>query len=399
VNPVTNPRSALLFLALLLCANATAQGEEAAGVHFEHGDWEVACDNTLTCRIAGYHDWDIAYARGMDCWASRGRPGACRWEAPDDGLGAVLITRAAGPDALLEGKVTLSDRDDADTNYPSPKVMALWIDGKSEGVLEKTDKGDFLLTAAQIHALLAAARKDRVVEFLGDTKSFRLSGRGVSAVLLKADKAQGRVGTPGALIRKGNRPEQSVFRPRPVPVIRAAKVSGAPSRILAAPEAAALKPLLWQNKTVQKKCDASNNEFTLTPLTKDHVLISTLCWRGRDASSDGGDVDWVAYWVADSALENSPKLVTHRGSGYNHDGGNGWIHRRFRVVKLGKLGDWDCWEGASWIWDGKTFRLSGKWTTGKCRYIHPGGTWRLPTFVADVINADGTLRASPGRIP
>jgi hypothetical protein len=53
---LATPRSALscFALLLLLATDAMAQGEEAAGVHFQHGDWEVACDNTLTCRIAGY---------------------------------------------------------------------------------------------------------------------------------------------------------------------------------------------------------------------------------------------------------------------------------------------------------------------------------------------------------
>jgi hypothetical protein len=182
------------------------------------------------------------------------------------------------------------------------------------------------------------------------------------------------------LIKKGNRSEQSVFPPRAKPVIRAAKVSDAPSRQLTAPESAALESLLRQNKTLQEECDVGN-EFTLTQLDERHVLISTLCWRN-------GFNENYAYWVADSALENSPKFVTHRGSGYNHDDGNGWIHSRIKGRELG-----DCLDEARWLWDGKAFRLSSQWTSGMCRFIHAGGAWRLPTFVADVINADGTSRA------
>ncbi|STW09638.1 Protein of uncharacterised function (DUF1176) [Klebsiella grimontii] len=37
-----------------------------------------------------------------------------------------------------------------------------------------------------------------------------LSGEGAYAVLLKMDDVQGRIGTPGALTKKGDRPENSV---------------------------------------------------------------------------------------------------------------------------------------------------------------------------------------------
>ena len=44
----------------LLSAAATAAdtGAVVEGLSFEHGDWEVACDNTRTCRAAGYQSDD-----------------------------------------------------------------------------------------------------------------------------------------------------------------------------------------------------------------------------------------------------------------------------------------------------------------------------------------------------
>jgi hypothetical protein len=79
MNPA-NLRTMFSFLALiLLCTSATAQGEEAAGVYFQHGDWEIACDNTLTFRMADY----------------------CAEEDFATGCASVLITCAAGHDAPL----------------------------------------------------------------------------------------------------------------------------------------------------------------------------------------------------------------------------------------------------------------------------------------------------------
>jgi hypothetical protein len=359
MNLITNLRRALAFCALLpILACATTQGEETEGIHFEHGDWEVACDNTLTCRIAGY----------------------CAGELHDQVCGSVLMTRAAGPNAPLEGRVTLADYDGSENEKPQ-KFLALWIDGKSKGALQKPEEGDFdfALTAAQIQALLVAARRDGVIEFIGDTRFFTLSGKGVSAVLLKADAIQGRIGTPGAFIRKGDKPEESVFPPRPVPIIRAVKVGKAPSRKLTAPEFATLKPLLLQsmkeNNCWEDELEAAEKagNFTLTPLNEGHALISKRCWMA--AYNEG-----YAYWVTDSALKNPPQLVTRMGD--HHDGGNGEIYARHKGRGLG-----DCWAGADWVWDGKAFRLAGEWTSGQCRLIHAGGAWHLPTFVADVVYA------------
>jgi hypothetical protein len=360
MNPA-NPRITHPFLVILLlslCANAAAQGEEA-GIRFEHGDWEVACDNTLTCRIAGY----------------------CAEEDFENGCATVLLTRAAGPDAPLAGKARLAD----DEEGKEPSVLTLYINGQPKGKLKKGKPknpwdGSYALAPAQIRALLVAARKDGAIAFVGGAKSFTLSGKGISAVLLKADEVQGRIGTPGALIRKGDKPEESVFPPRPAPVIRAAQViRKAQPRKLTAPEFAVLKPLLLQGMKDNDTCWEREQEaaekkeaFTLTPLTKEPVLISALCWVA--ATNEG-----YVYWVTDNALKTPPQLVTHMGNG---DAG-GEIYSQQR-------GPGDCWAGTRWVWDGKAFHLSGEWRTGICRYTGVGDAWNLPTFVTDVINADGT---------
>jgi hypothetical protein len=313
-----NPVKARTTLALLaLCASLTAAGEEP-GIHFQRRAWEIACDNTLTCRMAGF------------CNEANNGDNTC---------GSVLITRAAGPDAPLEGKLTLTNWSENDT-YEPPRVLPLWINDGSQGDLYLREKDHaYPLTPTQIRALLAAAINDKSIEFRGTSKSFTLSGKGISAVLLKMDEFQGRIGTPGALIRTGRKPEERVLSPRPVPVIRAAKVSAAPSRVLAASEVAALKPLLTQSMG-KEGCMFENQygrfgevlehaDFILTPLDERHVLISTLCWQG--AYNDG-----YAHWVMDSALSGMPKFVTGDAYDENSDRKDGYLvgkiinrHRRY----------------------------------------------------------------------
>jgi hypothetical protein len=369
MNHRANPRIALsCFFLFLLCVCATARGEEAAGVYFQHGDWEIACDNTLTCRIAGY----------------------CAEKDYESGCGSVLITRAAGPNAPLKGKMMMENYRGRREILPTPRLR---VNGQAKDKLKRDREfGVFLLAPAQIRALLAAARQDGAVEFVEENdgefvievepRSFTLSGKGISAVLLKADEVQGRVGTPGALIRKGKKPEKAVFPPRPLPVIRAAKViSDAPEREPTATEIAALTPLLRQNKKVREDCDAAysqaNNPFELMPLDDRHILIAMPCWRETHENAYG-------FLVMDSALKGTPQLVTTEAGGYAPKSG---------VITAYAVWQGDCQHGLSsdWIWDGQAFRLSSQWTSGMCRRIRSAdGTWPLPIFVTRVINADGT---------
>jgi hypothetical protein len=200
------------------------------------------------------------------------------------------------------------------------------------------------------------------------------------------DEFQGRIGTPGALIRKGNKPEESVLPPLPMPVIRAAKVSNALPRALTVSETAALKPLLLKSKGREegRECafdDPESGEvanFDLTPLDARHVLISALCWRGA--------YNWsYAYWVMDGALKGRPEFVTANANEY----AAGMISAQFKGRGVG-----DCWGGEDWVWDGRKFHRNTEWHTGMCRSIHLGGAWYLPTFVAKVIHEDGSPRDS-----
>jgi hypothetical protein len=381
MNTWTTSRTALALLAL--CASLTAAAGEEEGIHFQREDWEIACDNTRTCRMAGYH----------------------LEEKYDEGRGSVLITRAAGPNTPLDGKVTLVESGGKYGPFDPPAILTLRIDGKPRGKLSFLEKNslEYSLTPAQIEALLAAARRDHVVEFEGkfadfegtlDGKpykeegrfvSFTLSGNGVSAVLLKMDDFQGRIGTPGALIRKGNQPEESVLPPRPAPVIRAAKVSKALPRTLTESEAAALKPRLLRSKGSEEACEfddpesrkaIDSHEITLAPLDERYVLISMPCWRDKYAYNEA-----EAYWVMDRSLAGTPKFVTIQANKYE----NGVISGSF-----GWVGG-----GSSWVWDGRKFRQSSKWHAGiKWNAdMSPGlavvGAWHLPTLVTRVVDENG----------
>lgn len=343
-----NRQIAALVLMGTFISSAQAQG---SGVSFSHKNWELVCDNTNTCRAAGY---------GAD---------------EGESSGSVLLTRIAGPGTVPTGEVTLADIE-SDGSTPVAK-LTLWINDKPLGSLKLAKDGDWQLSKTQTLALINAVKGSGKVEFKGGPAPFVLSGEGASAALLKMDDVQGRIGTPGAMTKKGDQPETTVPAAIAAPVIQAVKVEKAQERPLTAPEIAVLKPKLLATLQ-QDDCDRmqspqDNGEqaeegITLTPLDKDHALISALCWRA--AYNEG-----YGYWVIDSALNTTPVLVTNSASGY----GEGEISMSQKGRGLG-----DCWGMASWVWDGEAFRKSSESTTGMCRYIRLGGTWDLPTLVTDV---------------
>nr|WP_249420927.1 DUF1176 domain-containing protein [Escherichia marmotae] len=71
------------------------------GFSFAHKDWEVACDNTGTCRAAGYSDHAVS----------------------------VLLTRAAGPDTSVYVEVAFAQRT---ASQPSVKDATLLLMVKSK---------------------------------------------------------------------------------------------------------------------------------------------------------------------------------------------------------------------------------------------------------------------------
>ncbi|MDR1890161.1 MAG: DUF1176 domain-containing protein [Zoogloeaceae bacterium] len=336
-------KSAITFA--ILCASTLAVAEEH-GVYFAYKDWEIVCDNTLTCRMAGY-------------------------DRSDNASGSVLFTRSAGPGTPLDGKMMLADDDNG-----SPPVLTLWIDGQSLGELNKGQDDVYPLTPPQTRALLAALKGVGKITFKGGKPPFVLSGAGASAVMLKMDAVQGRIGTPGALIRTGEKPENSARPALPAPVIHAAKVSDALPRPLTAPELATLKPRLLQ--TLDKEmCDVWNPErmegeepaLTLTPLDAEHALISTLCWS---AAYNMGNV----YWIIDRALKKAPEQIGLEANHYQKGVLSNWHKGR---------GIGDCWRKESWVWDGREFRQSEITGSVGCHGIP---AWRFPMFVTEVKPAE-----------
>ena len=104
-------RTVLSFATVFaLAASAQAAlGAEPPSVRFQHNDWELACDNTRTCRAAGYHA-----------------------EEGENAPVTVLLERRAGPGTPFSGRLWLGDVPDAVDN---PGSVTMSVDGRVLGAV------------------------------------------------------------------------------------------------------------------------------------------------------------------------------------------------------------------------------------------------------------------------
>lgn len=343
----------LLLLAPILPAHAAPAA--TSGLGFTHNDWTLACDNTRTCRAAGYQND----------------------EDSNNAPVSILLTRRAGPDQPVSAELMLGQYDE----ITLPRQLSLQINDAKLGALKyNAAQGTAVLSPAQVSALLATLTgNSRIVLTGNDGKRWTVSDRGASAVLLKMDELQGRLGTPGALVRKGSKAEASVLPALPMPVVKLAKVMPTRPGDEALATSAALRAALTA-ATSADDCEAlhpgdsmiSNEgpqEITVQRLSADKLLVSQSCWRGAYNTGDG-------YWVVNDRAPYQPKLVTASALGDD-----------VRTIQEGHKGRGlgDCGSSASWGWTGTQFVKTSVSTSGLCKLVAAGGPWEMPTLVSKVV--------------
>lgn len=336
------------LLLLALAASTTP------GITFQHHDWELACDNTGTCRAAGYQDDDADLAMSL------------------------LLTRAAGPAAPTAGEVKFGFYEDEPFAAGVEPAVTMTIAGNPLGRIALTDAAG-TLTPAQVGAVVAVLTGDDEIAFAADDgRRWVLSTHGSSAVLLKMDDVQGRVDTPGALVRPGVRDEESVPPARPMPVVTVPALPATwPQDVAAVNDSGKLREALKAAVGDDEECgDLLDPSIPKEPLEvvrlgERKLLVSTRCWLAAYNAGNG-------YWVVDDAPPWNPVLVTTLGNEFD----DGTIHAAHKGRGLG-----DCWSHESWSWDGRRFVPSGESSTGLCKLVAPGGAWSLPTFVTGIRRA------------
>ena len=330
--------AAALSLAAL---SASAAGPAAkAPVSFTHNDWELACDNTRTCRAAGYQS-----------------------ETGANEPVSMRITRPAGPGTALEIDLQIGADD-----VKGPLRLTV---GKAVVPGLKNDAPS--LDAAQIRTVLPELLKaDSARLTAGGGREWQLSLSGLNAVLLKMDEAQGRIDTPGALVRPGGKAESTVPAAVPAPVVRAVQ----PAKPKPGDDALAAR--IFPSLDLKKAIEYCNNSDKVDPkslevhrLTGSRVLLSLGCGMGAYNYSS-------LQWLANDKPPYAPVALEANGE---YDDKDASITSSFKGRGIG-----DCWSSETWHFDGQGFVRTAAESDQMCRGF-AGGAWSLPRYVSRVVSA------------
>lgn len=368
----------------VLAAEGYGKPFEAWG--YTKDDWQLVCDNTLTCRVAGYS--------GEDSF---------------DKPATILITavpKRIPPKVEVKLSPPLNSADKPD--------IELWLNDKFYGQLtvnsDSSDGDVYQLNRKQNQALLRQAKQNTKIEIVAVSKvgstRWQVSDKGMSAVLLKLDDVQGRVGTPLALVSQNHRdkqvPKSAVIKPI---IHKAFAFSGKKQTTLAPAKLNYFNSNIrkWINldsknlmgaqdemgscelanpKSEQyqffKQYDSNRLGWTFIQVNSAHTLASHLCWSGAYNMGYG-------YWLIDNAKPSQLQLITTSGSEYSK--GEIWAAHKGRGIG-------DCWEQNQWVWNGKSFVVAAETTTGMCRGF-AGGAWQLPTYVSEIYDSKLTNHKAP----
>lgn len=365
------------------------------GEGFTNSDWQLVCDNTLTCRAAGYTD-DMT-------------------RRENNRVASLLLSIKAGEKTAV-GQVQLNNWEDPEQEKLVNEQLAknnyqvtLYLNNKPSGIVTLSADRRGQLSPKQTQQLIQRARQNTQIHFRSGNLQWQVSDMGLAAVLLKLDEVQGRIGSSLALVSKGTNTQYKGLTPAvAIPKIYAAYAhpiteytdyevteKGGSTEVPKAvdpkyQQLSARFDKQWQSKmsawvvaslteSDKDTCDILTSDtpwvdekdkiWRFIPIDAKHTLAIYPCWRAAYNVGTG-------YWLIDNANPSKPKLVTASGSEY----GKGEL---FSAQKGRGLGD--CWYTQAWIWDGKNFVMSSELTTGLCRGVQAGGAWNMPTYVSEVI--------------
>ena len=339
-----------VILLSLLPFTAMAASTSIKGIG-NYQDWDLVCDNTGTCRMAGYQD-----------------------ESSDPV--SILFTRAAGENVAVEGKFTILPFGEADRDVQVGQDIEIWLNGKSLGKVKHiSDDAPDKLTEEQTKALLSGLKKESEIRLTYGKTTLKVSDKGAAAAMLKMDEFQQRLNTPSALIRQGQE-KHTVLAPQAAPKIEAVSVNNHKTIELKRGEKQ-FKHVLALLRKAYDGCvdeDLESQDITLYPLTQNKVLAEALCTRAAYQYTN-------YYAVLDDKLSKVEQVLAdqYNEAGYDEKQGYAYVRGSYKGRALG-----DCWSGQDAVWDGKIFIRTSEWTTGSCKGL-PGGTWQLPIFVSNVI--------------
>ena len=344
------------YLLLALLPLTAMAAPSLKGFEKTYQDWDLICDNTGTCNMAGYPEY-----------------------YPEHPV-SILFTRSAGEQASVTAQLALLPEDVGN------KTAEIILNGQSLGAIQNiSEEGIAKLSEKQTTELLTALKGNADIEVVFGEFKEKVSDKGAAAAMLKMDEFQQRLNTPSALIRQGQE-KHAVLAPQAAPKIEAVRVNNRQTTELKRGEKqfdavlALLRKSNRTNKNSENYCyalhkdDVWNEQITLYPLTKGKVLAEAICLAGAYQST-------YYYAVLDEKLTKIEQVLANQYNYADYD-------KNTHVLKVeGSFkgrGIGDCWAGQEAVWNGKTFIRTEEHTSGSCKGF-AGGAWGgLPIFVSEI---------------
>lgn len=330
----------------------------SASENFSHKDWQVVCDNTNRCKMAGYTEYTVNELYFPI---------------------SILFDREAGADTDVYGYVKIGDPEGNENTTDINATLKMYIDNKAYIINHEE------LSQEQTYELLNALVKEKKIEFLYDNiYKWIFSQKGSFATMLKMDTYQKRVDTIGAIYKKGSKRERDVLQSKPIPTIIAPKVYSAsanstpPKVLLSSKNKKLLQHLLstYYSDGINSECwvdlEQANKTLKIFRINDKFSIASQSCYMGAYNYANG-------YWLINAKAPFEPKYLTSATDLYINEDGTLRIGTSQKGRGLG-----DCWSRNESIWNGTEFIQILNSTTGLCRGFLGGGAWELPILVKNV---------------
>ena len=328
------------------------------GFEKTYQDWDLICNNTGTCNMAGYQEEGDGSEHPV----------------------SILFTRSAGEQAPVSAQLALLPEDVGN------KTAEIILNGQSIGAIQNiSEEGIAKLSEKQTTELLTALKGNADIEVVFGEFKEKVSDKGATAAMLKMDEFQQRLNTPSALIRQGKE-KHAVLAPQAAPQIDAVSVKNLQTTELKRGEKqfdavlALLRKSNGTNENSENYCpelhkdDTWRDDITIHTLTNGKVLAESICWSGPYQYSN-------YYAVMDEKLSKVEQVLASQYNDVMYDNRNPVLAV---IGSFKSRGIGDCWIRKEAAWNGKIFIRTSEWTTGSCKGF-TGGAWQLPIFVSNVI--------------
>ena len=342
------------YLLLALLPLTAMAAPSLKGVEKIYQDWDLICDNTGTCNMAGYQEGDGS-------------------EHPV----SILFTRSAGEQTPVTAQLALLP------DELGNKTAEIILNGQSLGTIQNfSEEGIAKLSEKQTTELLTALKGNASIEVIFGEFKEKVSDKGAAAAMLKMDEFQQRLNTPSALIRQGQE-KHAVLAPQAAPKIQVAYIKNPSKTELKRGEKQfnAVLALLRKsaNSSANDDCadlhdDSEQKTITLYSLTQGKVLAEAVCISGSAAYTG-------YYAVMDNKLSKVEQVLENQYTFARYD------EKLNALIVEGSFksdGIGYSWYGHEAAWNGKTFITTAEYTSGSAKGFMGGAWGGLPTFVSEI---------------